>query len=63
MKLFKILDLVENKAKADWGLSDCVDYKMYYLLDTSPDIAGAYAHARGWAGAQSVRAHKANTLI
>lgn len=54
---------MENKAKADWGLSDYVDYKMYYLLEASPDIAWAYAHACGRAGAQSVRARKANFLM
>lgn len=57
------VDLVENKAKADWGLSDCVDCKLYYLLEASQDIAGACAHACGRARAQSVYARKGNPLM
>ena len=36
---------------------------MYYLLEYPPDIAGACAHTRRRARAQSVRARKANPLM
>lgn len=63
IKLCNFVYLVENKVKADWGLSDCVDCKLYYLLQSSQDIAWAYAHTCARLRAQSVRARKANPLM
>lgn len=39
IKLCNFVYLMENKAKADWGLSDCVDCKLYYLPECYRDIA------------------------
>ena len=63
IKLCNFVDLVENKVKADWGLNDCVDCKLYYLLQSSQDIAWACAHTCARLRAQSVRARKANPLM
>lgn len=63
IKLFNFVYLVENQAKADRGLSDCADCKLYYLPESSRDIAWACAHACMRTRAQSVRARKANSLM
>lgn len=63
IKLFNFVYLVENQAKADRGLSDCADCKLYYLPDSNQHIAWTCAHACAGARAQSVRARKANSLM